>query len=552
MDKESIVDVLTADTDVFFACWDTDNGWQVLTNGNASFPAALFAQKGIEALRDVVAESDSRLCDNFLQEIDRGVESHNNEDVIKGNCRTVHMHILDMQGECIYYRLKCNFMKRDDGSIEKIVFQARELDAEEKYRIHLAQSVTNDRNPNVFTQDVIKLMRKHQKCKFALIQLDVERFKVINEMYGEDFGDDLLKCFENTLKYICNEMQLYVRLTADVFMIATPYETKEDILAFVSMLEQRLSGYENVKYTLAFGVCFVTDINTNLRLYGDGAALARQSIKGDALHKVAFYHESMRTDARKRKFLEDAMHQALENHEFVMYLQPKYSISTCKMVGAEALVRWQHPEKGLIPPNDFIPIFEENGFVIPLDEFMWEEACKLLAEWQREGKEMLPISVNVSRRHLIDDYFVEVLNHLIEKYQIPKHYLEIEITETEQSKMQERGIALLKENGYTLLMDDFGSGYSTLNMLKDTQFDVIKIDRVFLQNFIASDRGQKIVEHTIKMSQDIGLGMVAEGVETKEQAEFLSNCGCDIAQGFYYAKPMCVADFKQLQLGKAR
>lgn len=145
MDKESIVDVLTADTDVFFACWDTDNGWQVLTNGNASFPAALFAQKGIEALRDVVAESDSRLCDNFLQEIDRGVESHNNEDVIKGNCRTVHMHILDMQGECIYYRLKCNFMKRDDGSIEKIVFQARELDAEEKYRIHLAQSVTNDR-----------------------------------------------------------------------------------------------------------------------------------------------------------------------------------------------------------------------------------------------------------------------------------------------------------------------------------------------------------------------------------------------------------------------
>ena len=222
------------------------------------------------------------------------------------------------------------------------------------------------------------------------------------------------------------------------------------------------------------------------------------------------------------------------------------------MVGAEALVRWQHPEKGLIPPNDFIPIFEENGFVIPLDEFMWEEACKLLAEWQREGKEMLPISVNVSRRHLIDDYFVEVLNHLIEKYQIPKHYLEIEITETEQSKMQERGIALLKENGYTLLMDDFGSGYSTLNMLKDTQFDVIKIDRVVLQNFIASDRGQKIVEHTIKMSQDIGLCMVAEGVETKEQAEFLSNCGCDIAQGFYYAKPMCVADFKQLRLGKAR
>lgn len=552
MDKESIVDVLTADTDVFFACWDMENGWQVLTNGNPSFPAELFAQKGIDALRDAVAETDSSLCDNFLQEIHHGVEAHNDGDILKGNCRTVHMHIMNVHGERIYYRLRCNFKKKDDGSIEKIVFQVRELDAEEKYRIHLAQSVTNDRNPGVFAQDAIKLMRQHQDRKFALIQLDVERFKVINEMYGEEFGNDLLKHFDNTLKYICNEMQLYVRLTADVFMIATPYETKEDILAFVDMLEQKLSGYENVKYTLAFGVCFVTDLNTNLRLYGDGAALARQSIKGDALHKVAFYQESMRVDARKRKFLEDNMHQALANHEFVMFLQPKYSISTGKMVGAEALVRWQHPENGLIPPNDFIPLFEENGFVIPLDEFMWEEACRLLAKWQQAGREMLPISVNVSRRHLIDGRFVEVLNRLIVKYQIPKRYLEIEITETEQNKAQESGIALLKENGYTLLMDDFGSGYSTLNMLKDTQFDVIKIDRGFLQNFIASDRGQKIVEHTIKMSQDIGLGMVAEGVETKEQAEFLSNCGCDIAQGFYYAKPMCVTDFEQLQLGKAR
>ena len=239
------------------------------------------------------------------------------------------------------------------------------------------------------------------------------------------------------------------------------------------------------------------------------------------------------------------MEEALEKRQFQMYLQPKYSISTEEMVGAEALVRWVHPERGIISPMEFIPLFEKNGFVIKMDQYIWEEACRVIREWIDKGIKPVPISVNVSRKHLKDQSFIDILNALIVKYQIPKQYLEIEITETIEEGEINKSVALLKENGYTLLMDDFGSGYSSLNMLKDTKFDVIKIDRGFLQDFIGSDRGQKIVEHTIKMTKSIGLDMVAEGVETKEQAVFLQNCGCDTAQGFYYAKPMTLEDFNK-------
>lgn len=229
-----------------------------------------------------------------------------------------------------------------------------------------------------------------------------------------------------------------------------------------------------------------------------------------------------------------------------MYLQPKYSILHDKMVGAEALVRWIRPGKGIIPPAEFIPMFEKNGFVTKMDAFIWEEACRTVRSWMDKGIEPLPISVNVSRIHLKSGLFITTLNNLVEQYKIPKKCLEIEITETAEEEDAGVGIDTLKENGFTLLMDDFGSGYSSLNTLKDTQFDVIKIDREFLQDFIGSKRGQTIVKHTIQMTRSIGLDLVAEGVETKEQAEFLSACGCDTAQGFYYAKPMTVDEFNAL------
>lgn len=205
----------------------------------------------------------------------------------------------------------------------------------------------------------------------------------------------------------------------------------------------------------------------------------------------------------------------------------------------------------MIAPMEFVPLFEQNGFVVKMDQYIWEEACRTVRAWIEEGLSPIPISVNVSRRHLKDSEFVSVLNRLVETYDIPKQYLEIEITETVEEEEIGSGISLLKDSGFKLLMDDFGSGFSSLNMLKDTKFDVIKMDQGFLRDFIGSDRGKRIVEHTIQMSRDIGLDMVAEGVETKEQAMFLKECGCDTAQGYYYAKPMALEEFNKLMRKKS-
>ena len=239
------------------------------------------------------------------------------------------------------------------------------------------------------------------------------------------------------------------------------------------------------------------------------------------------------------------MHKALVNQEFVMYLQPKHSISTGRIIGAEALARWIHPQKGMISPADFIPVFEKNGFIIKLDQFIWESACKEIRKMIDKGLDVVPISVNISREYIQTFDCVSYILGLVKKYDIPINLLELEITETADATGIQGVVAKMKQAGFTMLMDDFGSGYSSLNMLKTTQFDVLKIDREFLSEFMDSDRGRKIIEHTISMSQDIGLDIIAEGVETKEQAQFLSDCGCDAAQGFFYSKPITVSEFEE-------
>lgn len=409
----------------------------------------------------------------------------------------------------------------------------------------IVESFTNDKHPSVFNNNVQHLINTDDGRLLVFIQFDIEKFKLINAKYGEEKGTEILNFISNGLDAVCTEEQVHIRLTADVFMVASLFEKPEDIQCFISKVENSLGSCGDITYRLIFGVNIVTDRSLPLRKMGDRAAMARQSIKGNALTNVGYYSDQ-ESSLFSRKYIEDRMYYALEHGEFIMYLQPKYSIRQEKIIGAEALVRWLHPERGLISPMEFIPIFEQNGFIIKLDEYMWEQACRSIRRWIDTNTEPVPISVNISRVHLSDNKFISVLNDLVKKYDIPKHLIETEITETYENSNSEVIINELKKNGYTLLMDDFGSGYSSLNMLKNTPFDIIKIDRDFFSEFMLSERGKKIIHHTISMSRDIGLGLVAEGVETKEQAEFLSSCGCDTAQGYYYSKPMPLDDFEKL------
>ncbi len=544
--KEKVADALIADTDEFIVYWDYQKGWSCSETGCESLVREPIREKGMLGLLDIVKDSDRELCSLFLNIMQQGSRDANEFHPLSGKRKEVSLHLRNVDNTYQYYRIECHIQKEQKtGVMDRGWVEIMPLSQEEIYRLNLAESITNDKNPTYFAESAREIMESQLDKRFALVQFDVAKFKVINEQYGEDMGDEILRFFIHTLKVILGKDQLYTRLTADVFMILTAFEEEEDLHALIALIRENLQGYKGIPYTLYFGVCEVKDRTRNLRKYGDGAAFARQSIKGDALNHVMFYRDDMKEQAKIQKLVEDEMEQALEKQEFVMFLQPKYSISQNCIVGAEALVRWIHPVRGLIPPGDFIPLFEKNGFIIKMDQYIWEEACKTVRAWIDAGIQPIPISVNVSRRHMKDGRFVQVLDRLIEKYGIERKYLEIEITETVDQEQTSVGIELLKQHGYMLLMDDFGSGYSSLNTLKDTQFDIIKIDREFLQDFVRSERGQKIVEHTIRMTQEIGLELVAEGVESHEQALFLSQCGCDTAQGYYYAKPMPVEQFNQ-------
>ena len=237
------------------------------------------------------------------------------------------------------------------------------------------------------------------------------------------------------------------------------------------------------------------------------------------------------------------MKAAISGHQFRMYLQPKYSIREHRIVGAEALVRWVHPRRGMIFPDEFIPIIEENGFIRNVDYFIWEEAAYFIRRLGEAGITDCPISVNMSRVHLQDDLCKEKLEQVLQETGIDKRLLELEITETVDDQQISKKAQELKDEGYKLLMDDFGSGYSSLNILLETPFDVIKLDRKFVGNMMLSERGKVILAQVATMAEKIGLGLLAEGVETEEQAQVLLGLGCNLAQGYFYSKPMPTEEF---------
>lgn len=452
-----------------------------------------------------------------------------------------------MIGEAMkWVRLSCSVACGEDGVPHSILGRMFFMNPAEILKRSLLDKCSVEKNQSFYFNNVKHCIDASDMTDIAFIQFDIVGFRYINRSCGEAVGNEILSYVAEKLGEVCSNESVHFRVNADIFLIVMQYTDDSQIEELIHSVERQIGQYNSIRLRYAFGVYKVIDKSASIREMSDCAAIARKNIKGNALQNIGYYTESLSKSAHSRHFVEDSMDYALESGQFVVYLQPKYSICGNVIVGAEALVRWIHPERGLIPPSEFIPVFEENGFITKLDEYMWEQVCILLRRWMDMGYSPFPISVNVSRVHLRNDKFIADLDNLVEKYGIPKRLLETEITETVENANSGNMIRELKTHGYVLLMDDFGSGYSSLNMLKSTPFDVIKIDREFLNEFMLSERGMKIISHTISMSKDIGLDMVAEGVETKEQADFLCDCGCDIAQGFYYAKPMDVASFERM------
>ncbi len=397
---------------------------------------------------------------------------------------------------------------------------------------------------NKFRRNVLALLKTAEKV--ACIQFDIRRFKIINDLYGEQFGDEVLDHIAHTLGDYCNENQYFLNLRGDVFMVVTECPDNDYPRQFINGLDERLGTYKNVTLQISYGVYIPEDKTMELRRMEDRAAMARRTAKAGFTSNVVFYKEQFKDSLYNIKFIEENLQKAIDEHQFLMYLQPKYSISKNEIIGAEALVRWVNPERGMIYPDQFIPIIEENGSVVQVDYYIWNRACMFIRKCVDAGIKSCPISVNVSRIHLRGDECRQILSDMVQKSGIPGELLELEITETADDLQINRQTALLKESGFKLLMDDFGSGYSSLNVLLESPFDVIKLDKRFIENMMTSDKGRSILENVLQMAADLDITVLAEGVETKEQVELLQSIGCDQVQGYYYAKPMPEDDFFKL------
>lgn len=431
--------------------------------------------------------------------------------------------------------------------------------------------ITGHRNFSSFTQDFRTVLIKGKDTNYALIHFDVDKFKVFNEHYGYKIGNQLLGYISGILKCTLHGNEIFSRLNGDYFVILMHYQNEDELILRLKEIKDDIENYKNkLNYhydiIVRMGICKVdkdsiemiinekaqsTNIISHVNQFIDKASLARQSIKSMPLQVFyAFYQDKMIEKILREKEIESEMQAALNHGDFVFYLQPKYSLKTRTIAGAEALVRWIHPGKGLIPPDSFIPLFEKNGFVTEIDFYMLEQVCQTLREWIDKKYPVVPISINLSRQHLQREETLSKISEVVNKYKIPVNLLEFELTE---SAMFEKMIFLadfgqkLRKNGFAISIDDFGSGYSSLNMLKDVEVDVLKLDKAFFENE-NQERGNQVISKFIELSKSLHMKVVSEGVETQEQVDFLTEVGCDMVQGYYFARPMPASEFEEKYL----
>ena len=411
-------------------------------------------------------------------------------------------------------------------------------------------SLTKIPNYVKFYMHTEKILRKNLDKQYAIVVFDIDRFKSINDLYGLSQGDEALKHIGRVLKDIYGHEDNYARMTADRFAFYMSYNNKGEIIREIEKIRKKINNNDlSFDIKTSYGIYLVDDINVPVNLMCDRAMMASRTTKGNIMKFCSFYDEHYRQDMIRMSEIERDMNKALDNHDFKMYLQPKYRLSDGRLCGAEVLCRWMHPEKGMIPPLDFIPLFEQNGFILKLDEYMWEQACSTIKKWLDEGKEIVPLSVNISRYHINHNDLEMALMKLVNQYGLTTDMLTLEITESlflDKPEELNRVLVRLKKLGFRLEVDDFGAGFSSLNLIRNISVDTIKMDKEFLDNEIASEKGKIVVKHTINMAKDLQMQVIAEGVETKEHVDFLKSSHCDIAQGFYFAKPMPIEEFNRL------
>lgn len=450
-------------------------------------------------------------------------------------------------------------VKRGEGGETVVMCFISDIDEEVRDREARAQDaqilllkerdpLTGLYNASTFFSKAHELAAGNPSTDYEAVYLDIEHFKLFNEWYGREAGDDALRSIAESIARLTREAGIAGYLGGDDFAMVLPLGTISEDLIIENLRRRPIAPGDALGFQPLVGVCPVTGDGDAIVTACDHAMIAMNSAKGAYGKRVAWYEPSMSEEMEDETKTLLEVRQALHNREFTLYWQPQCNTRTGRIVGLEALVRWNHPERGLVMPGAFIPILERTGFIANLDRYVWEEACRHIRSWLDRGGTPLPVSVNISRADLYAIDVVDTIEDLVNRYGIERRLLELEITESAYAEDERMAQAVneLKELGFTILMDDFGSGYSSLNMLKDITVDVIKIDMNFLNRQHNIQRGEGILETIVSMARLMDLRIIAEGAETAEQVEFLKSIGCDYAQGYYFYRPMSTESLEEL------
>lgn len=423
----------------------------------------------------------------------------------------------------------------------------------ELWRHAYHDSLTGAKNLSFFNQELSKMLE--QGRALSVVALNIHQFKFINEIFGREYGDTLLVEVKDVLDYKMQTGEFFARDKADLFYLCLLETDRQKILTRLqnimdSVVKISSNHHNNYQILLYCGVAANEEGNKDVTPLMTHVMFALTTAKGSYKNNVWFYDSKLHEKEKTENYVESHMHQALRDGEFKFYLQPKMDLQTGRLKGAEALVRWVKADGSMIYPDEFIPLFEKNGFCTKLDLYMVECACRQIREWLDAGIEPIGISVNQSKILFYENDYIETLTALIEKYDVPGNLLTLEILEglaADHVDELNQKISLLQNQGFRISMDDFGSGYSSLNILGNLHIDELKLDRGFLLE--VSDgknaRSRVIMEQIVQLTRRLKISTVVEGVETVENEKLCLDMGCDLGQGYYYSRPIPREEFNR-------
>lgn len=442
-------------------------------------------------------------------------------------------------------------------SILLALFMSQSSHYKQMEKIIFVDNITGGMNNLAFRLKCESLIPNSPPNTYSVVLFNIKKFKLINEQFGSEQGNNVLRKIMDILKESCINNGFAAHADADNFYLCLNENKHDQILLIIDFILKKVDEEVTlfnrnrtipIHFVLQSGVYIIDDPSLDITIIQDRAKAACQnrSLLEDRICK--FYDTSIMKQWEKELELNGLFESSLRNHDFQIYLQPKVYTNNNKIGAAEALVRWYHPHKGMIFPSDFIPLFEANGNICKLDIYVFEEVCKIISHWEKSGKELLPISVNLSRQHFQRPNCLKVFADIASKYQIPEKIIELELTES--IFFDDQGIESVKDYikemhhlGFLCSLDDFGAGYSSLGLLMEFDVDAIKLDRKFFKD-IKNPKVKDVVASTVELSQKIGISTIAEGIETPEQLEFIKEVRCDMVQGYIYSKPLPATDFE--------